>query len=208
MLSVFALAPTPVAAGGTSIWDLIDHYVGSFRRLVLLSGYVPALDLCENGAPLYTAFLPLDDFVDDHLRTNGLTLSAMSGFSGLADQFVADHVVNGYMSPDQFVNSNVAFLRTWSGRNIVKQNVSDFDDPEVGVNIAVNDQFIIFYRQACNGIVYFLYGDNYGPPSVSVANRTVIEPTNFAGTRRGAVRPERSDFYAAAPETSELPDTR
>lgn len=196
--------PASTSASTNSVWDIIDQYTDTFEDIVLLAGQATNLDQCGNGAPYFTAFVPQDEFLDDYLRRQRLSIAALNGDPARAESIVADHIGNGHLLPVNLVDRDVYHFMTWSGRALVK-TTSEIATAEVGINVLVNDQFIIYYVRGCNGIVYFLYGDTYGPAGADVARRVPPDPLNFVGAPEGATTPQRAEYPGAT--VSALPDT-
>ena len=200
------VVPSPAVASSNSVWDIIDQYTDTFEDIVLISGQAYNLDQCGNGAPYFTAFVPQDQFLDAYLRSQKSSIAELDGDPALAERIVGDHIANGNLSPVNMVDPTIFHISTWTGRALAKTLSEDLPiQPEVGINVLVNDQFIIYYINGCNGIVYFLYGDTYGPAGADVSRRVAPDPVNFAGAPELASTPERADYPGGV--VSGLPDT-
>lgn len=204
-LSCLLFAPSsPGSADTTSIWDIVVKYTNEFEQLVLISGYTKPLDECGLGKPFYTAFIPMDDSLRQYLEENQLTIADISVAPEVADSFVSDHVMNGSLDQEELLDEAFLHVETWSGRKIVKSSTQPSATLEVGVNLLMNNQFVVFYGPACNGYVYLMSGKTYSPTTASLAGRATIDALNVRGAPRGTQRPARPWNEVA----SELPETR
>lgn len=196
--------PSSASASTDSVWDIIAQYTDTFEDIVLTAGQAHNLDRCGNGPPFFTAFVPQDQFLDAYLRRQKTTIADINGDPALAERIVGDHIANGDLQPVNIVDTTLYHITTWTGRSLVK-TISEETDPTVGVNVLVNGQLIIYYIRGCNGMVYFLYGDTYGPAGSDVSRRTAPDPVNFVGAPEGATTPTRAEY--PSPAVSSLPDT-
>lgn len=201
------LSPSSASASSKSVWDIIAQYTDTFEDIVLSSGQAYNLDQCGNGPPFFTAFVPQDQFIDAYLRQQKLTVAELNTDTARAELIVGDHIANGDLDPVNIVDPTLYQITTWSGRSLVKTTSENLPiEPEVGINVLVNGQFIIYYIRGCNGIVYFLYGDTYGPAGADVSRRSPPDPLNFVDAPEGATTPERA-AYPNVP-VGGLPDTK
>ena len=154
-----ALIASPALAGSLgSAWDAIDATEGTGEQLVLGSGLAGTLDVCGNGKPQYTVFMPTDAVLDAFLDDQNLTVPGILANPNAVANLLNDHIASGSYAPDQLLLPSITRIISRTGYIITKSLIND--------GIYVNGNLITGWEQTCNGFVYWIDGIIDSTPQV------------------------------------------